>query len=78
MATENANGVNDKLEDGEKEQMEEFVRSLLKTMPLSSLTQRIVREKYRSLYRKEKPLTAKVIISSKNNSYCGQYTMPSI
>ena len=49
----------DKLEDGEKEQMEDFVRGLLKTMPLSSLTQRIVREKYRSQYKKEKPLSGK-------------------
>lgn len=51
--------VGDKLEDGEKEQMEDFVRGLLKTMPLSSLTQRIVREKYRAQYKKEKPLSGK-------------------
>ncbi|CBY42755.1 unnamed protein product, partial [Oikopleura dioica] len=51
--TEKAEGEN------ERGQMEQFVRNLLKTMPLSSLTQRIVRDRYKSEFKKDQQLTPK-------------------
>merc|ERR1712193_581784 len=45
--------------ENERGQMEQFVRNLLKTMPLSSLTQRIVRDRYKSEFKKDQQLTPK-------------------